>query len=400
MKVLIYAHAFAPSVGGVETHAMLLARGLVGAMDGNGPRLAGAASSVTVVTATAAAGFDDAALPFRVVRRPGLLQLWRLVREADIVQLAGPVFVPLAIGLLMRKRIVLEHHGYQAICPNGMLFYEPTKAACPGHYMAGRYLSCLRCNAVTDGWMGSVRLLLLTFPRRQLSKLVPVNVTRTHHVRGRLGLPRAQVIYHGIPRPSASPGGVADPGAAGDAPLCFAYVGRLVSEKGLRLLLRAASRIKGEGYAFRLLFIGDGPERAELEGLAAELGLGPVTSFVGLLRGPALEATVADVAAVIMPSLMEETAGLAAIEQMMRGRLVIAADIGGLGEVVGEAGLKFPVADEDGLVRCLRQVLDAPGLVRELGEKARRKSEELFVQERMVARHVDVYRALKQGAEP
>ena len=44
---------------------------------------------------------------------------------------------------------------------------------------------------------------------------------------------------------------------------------------------------------------------------------------------------------VVMPSQWEETAGLAAIEQMMRGGVVIASDIGGLGEVVSEAGLRY-----------------------------------------------------------
>ena len=46
-----------------------------------------------------------------------------------------------------------------------------------------------------------------------------------------------------------------------------------------------------------------------------------------------------------MPSIWEETAGLAAIEQMLRGRLVIASDIGGLGEMVGDAAIKFPAGD-------------------------------------------------------
>jgi glycosyltransferase involved in cell wall biosynthesis len=49
-----------------------------------------------------------------------------------------------------------------------------------------------------------------------------------------------------------------------------------------------------------------------------------------------------------MPSVSEETAGLSAIEQMIRGRLVIASVIGGLAEVVGRAGIVCkPVARED-----------------------------------------------------
>ncbi|MEM2591481.1 MAG: glycosyltransferase, partial [Thermofilaceae archaeon] len=88
MKVLIYAHAFAPKIGGAETYVMLLATGL-----------AARGVSVTVVTPTPRDGFDDASLPFRVIRQPNLRSLWRLIGEVDIVQLAGPTFVPLLMGL-------------------------------------------------------------------------------------------------------------------------------------------------------------------------------------------------------------------------------------------------------------------------------------------------------------
>jgi glycosyltransferase involved in cell wall biosynthesis len=58
----------------------------------------------------------------------------------------------------------------------------------------------------------------------------------------------------------------------------------------------------------------------------------------GFLTGHALRAALAGVAALVMPSICEETCGNAAIEQMTKGRLVIASDIGGLGEVVGDTG--------------------------------------------------------------
>src|SRR5438034_374519 len=128
MKILIFAHAFAPTVGGAETYVMNLARGLTdrGANSGSkGGNSAGV--GVTVATSTSADGFDDHVLPFRVARRPGLRELLALIRWADVVLLAGPVFVPLALCLIMRKPVAVEHHGYQAICPNGLLLEEPHK---------------------------------------------------------------------------------------------------------------------------------------------------------------------------------------------------------------------------------------------------------------------------------
>lgn len=389
MKVLIYAHAFAPKIGGAETYVMLLAKGL-----------SARGVSVTVATPTPRDGFDDLSLPFHVVRQPGVRALWQLIGEADIVQLAGPVFVPLAMGLLRRKPIVIEHHGYQAVCPNGLLFYEPMKAACPGHFMARRYGKCLRCNAVTVGWVKSAVMLFLTFPRRWLCMRVALNVPISHHVLLRLRLPRSQVIYYGIPDPFCCAHSSSKAAAPLDSPLTFGYIGRLVSEKGLPVLLEAARHLKEKGYAFRLQFIGDGPERRRLEELTEQYGLRDCVVFTGFLTGIDLERAVSEVAAVIMPSVWEETAGLAAIEQMMRGRLVIASDIGGLGEVVNDAGLKFLPEDVDGLLACLVQVLENPELVVELGRKARQRALSLFRQERMVDEHLEVYREILRKHHP
>jgi rhamnosyl/mannosyltransferase len=98
-----------------------------------------------------------------------------------------------------------------------------------------------------------------------------------------------------------------------------------------------------------------------------------------------------------MPSIWEETAGLAAMEHMMRGRMVIAADIGGLGELVDGTSLKFPAGDIDALACCMKRVIDDPGLARALGQKARQRAEQLFVMERMVAEHFELYRSLLGG---
>ena len=82
----------------------------------------------------------------------------------------------------------------------------------------------------------------------------------------------------------------------------------------------------------------------------------------------------------------------------MRGGAVIASDIGGLGEVVGEAGLKFVAGEVAGLTSCLRRLLDDPGLVKILGDKARNRAQELFSQERMVQEHLDLYREISGGS--
>jgi glycosyltransferase involved in cell wall biosynthesis len=395
LRVLIYAELFLPVIGGVQTSVNLLTRGLASANREDGDVLRGAPGvEVTLATGTRERAGDDSEFPFRIVRAPSFRELVRLIRGADVVHAAGPCLVPMAMAWWIGKPFVVEHHGYQAICPNGLLFMQPSRDACPGHFQAKRYEKCLGCRAATVGWAGAVRSVALTFPRRWLCEQASTNIGITRHVCERHGLPRSRTIYYGIERTGSSNGRATVPLSteAPRGPLEMAYVGRLVAEKGLPLLLDAAKRLKDEGVAFRLMFIGDGPERGQLERCVDEFGLRGAVSFTGDLWGPALERAVGNVAVVVMPSVWEETAGLSAIEQMMRGRVVVAADIGGLGEVVGDAGLKFPARDSEALTARLREAaMNCEEMLR-CGSAARERAEKIFGVERMVREHEEVYR--------
>jgi len=393
VKLLLYSHFFAPGIGGVETIVLSLARGLAELRASGGA----AEFDVTVITQMPAGSFDDSALPFRTVRRPGLLQLWRLIRVADVLHIAGPALAPLILSYLARRPVVLEHHGYQAICPNGLLLFQPDRSACPGHFEPGRYLQCLRCNAQDASVLSSLRLLLLTFLRRALSRRVAANLAISHHVLNRHRLPRSAVVYYGIEDPlqSALPSMAAGRGAR---ELCFAYVGRFVVEKALPVLLEAADHLRKDGLSFEVRLIGDGPERANVEALVRRRSLESVVHMTGFLSGDALLASLQTVDVVIMPTIMEETAGLAVIDQMMRGKLVIVSEIGGLGEVVGPAGLKFTPGDAEALAACMRRVIDRPALIEELGAKARERAVRLFQRDCMISAHAQVYRSLFSAA--
>lgn len=388
MKLLIYAHSWAPSVGGIETVTMVLALGLANwkATD------AGEAIEVTLVTQASANGMDDSALPFRVVRQASQGELAKLVRSADIIHIANPAFMPLFWGWLFRRPVVLEHDGYQSICPNGLLVHEPDRSVCPGHFMAGRYGECVRCNSVSLGWVKSLRSLLLSFPRRWLSRRVARNIAPTNHIGRRIALPRTQIMYHGVPD-------LASPCPAnrteGDETLpCFAYVGRLVMEKGVPVFLLASKKLSQNGYSFLLRIIGDGSERSRLEQMTEALGLRSRTEFVGAVRADAMAGFLEQATAVVMPSVWEDVAPLAASELLMQGHLVIASDIGGLGEIVDGAGLRFPAGDSDALEACMRQVLDNPKMASALRLKARQRGIEVFSEKRMVEEHAHLYQTL------
>jgi glycosyltransferase involved in cell wall biosynthesis len=394
MKILIYSRAFAPSVGGIETFVMLLARALAD-REQEAEKVGERPRTVTVVTQTPRRDFDDASLPFRVVRCAKFGALWRLLGGADVIHLAGPALAALALAILRRKPVVIEHHGFQTICPNGQLLYEPTRMPCPGHFMAHRYYECLRCNA-PKGKLRSLTMLLLTFARRQLCRLAAVNIAPTRWLKSALGLPRTAVIYHAVERHQDDGATLSRP----SYPPTFAFMGRLVSTKGVSVLLEAANQLKKKGWAFQVKVLGDGPERHALEAKVDSLGLRDCVDFRGYVPQSSLEEDLAGVAAVVMPSLAGEVFGLVAAEQMARGRLLIASDVGGLGEVVGDAGLKVAAGDVTALAERMEKVLQAPSLTTELGQRARERALSLFCEQRMVAEHVAAYGRLVSPEAP
>jgi len=100
MKLLIYSHFFAPSVGGVENVVMSLANGLSKLSRTNGLR----EFDITVVTQTPRGEFSEAEFSFQVIRKPQGSELGRLVRQADVVHVAGAAILPILLGLLEEAR--------------------------------------------------------------------------------------------------------------------------------------------------------------------------------------------------------------------------------------------------------------------------------------------------------
>lgn len=390
MRLLVYSHFFSPSVGGVETVVFNLARGLAELRLSDGQ----AEFNVTVVTQIPSKTLNDREFPFRVVRQPRLTQLWSLVRSSEVIHLAGPAFSPLALGMLARIPIVLEHHGYQSICPNGLLLHHPSNTVCPGHFQLRHYIECMRCNSFESTWVRSCVSLLLMFPRSFLARRVAANIAVSQHVLNRIGSqPNASVVHHGIEAALDTKRVCSPTLPIGDKP-CFAFVGRLVREKGISVLLEATHILWNEGLKFEVRVIGDGPERPRLERQIMELEISSCVNMLGFLTGSALEHAMEDVGVLILPTVMEETAGLAAMEQMLRGRLVIVSDIGGLSEVVSESGLRFPPGDAMALASAMREVIQQPSIIDSLGRKARNRALDSFSFESMVESHARIYRKL------
>jgi glycosyltransferase involved in cell wall biosynthesis len=386
MKLLLYSRHFPPSVGGVENIVMALARGLAE----SAPIESGKAFDVTLVTETPAGGYPDADLPFRVVRRPGTLQLRRLIREADVIHLAGPALLPMFWGFWLKKPVILEHHGYQAICPTGMLLKLPELSTCPGYFRQRNYGQCLGCLAQESGWLRAVARLLKQFPRFALARRVAQNIAVSQHVEKRIDLPVTSIIYHGIAAQLAAENGPI-PLSSQSGEIHFAFVGRLVVEKGAHILVAAAKILRDQGHSFLLSIAGDGPERARLELAIQTEGLQDSVRILGFLRGQELVRALAPVQVIVMPSIWEETAGLSAMENMLQGRLVIASAIGGLQEMIGEAAILAEPGNAASLAECMSKVIRNPSLIASYGRKGRERAAQLFQLRSMIDAHARLY---------
>jgi glycosyltransferase involved in cell wall biosynthesis len=147
----------------------------------------------------------------------------------------------------------------------------------------------------------------------------------------------------------------------------FVYLGRLVPEKGVATLLRAAAKA-----GIRLRIIGTGSEEAALRRLAGELG-GEV-EFAGYLTGTALRTALSSARAVIVPSEWYENAPISVMEASALGLVVIGANIGGIPELIRpeETGFIFTSGSVDSLAEVLMRVRGLPAAaLRRLGMAGR-----------------------------
>ncbi len=178
------------------------------------------------------------------------------------------------------------------------------------------------------------------------------------------------------------------------------FVGRLVSDKGVALLLRALARLRDEGLVAPLCIVGQGPENETLQRLAQSLGLQAQVEFAGELRGAALASRLNQHRVAVVPSVWEEPFGLVALEAMACGCVPLVARSGGLPEAVGAAGLVFNKGDVADLCASLRRLLTDAPLLAQLRAAAPGHLRH-HTQDGIAARYLQVLeRAYGQGSAP
>jgi glycosyltransferase involved in cell wall biosynthesis len=167
-------------------------------------------------------------------------------------------------------------------------------------------------------------------------------------------------------------------------------VAQLIPAKGIDVLLRALTALPAEAV---LWVIGEGANRAELDALSAELGIGCRVRMLGHQFDVCPYMQAAD--CFVCPSLWAEAAGLVNLEAAACGVPVVASRIGGIPEYLadGKTGMLFPPGDHAALAACLSPLMQQPDLRRQFGAEGRAMAEQRFSTEARITNVLDMYRS-------
>jgi len=270
--------------------------------------------------------------------------------------------------------VVQTVHEYKLICP---VYTLTSNEELCGDCCVGNYWPALRkrCNrqslprslvsmveSYASSWMGD---------SRHIDRFIAVS----QFVKERLiggGVPAEKIVvaHNFVDTDFWSPGG-----EAGNYVL---FSGRIVSLKGVFTLLKAMARLPH----IRAIIVGDGPDRQKVGQAIADHGLSNVELRQFSSRNDIRELVRGAICSIV-PSEWYEPFGLVAIESMACGRPVIAAQIGGLAEIVrdDENGLRFQPGSVDELETAILKLHNNRQLATDLGAEGRRDVERRFSRE-------------------
>jgi glycosyltransferase involved in cell wall biosynthesis len=256
--------------------------------------------------------------------------------------------------------LVMTVHNYRLRCPNG---YRFTEGAVCNRCMKGVYAHAMlhRCfPSVKQSAAYASALWVHRFLVRLSSKvaafLTPSGFVCDWLVREGIEASRVSVVPNFVESRSEANARVGEYGV---------YIGRLSSEKGLDVLLRALAAAGDP--PFRI--VGDGPEETRLLALREEVGL-ENTTFEGRLRPDEVDPLVRHSRYLVMPALSDENCPMSALEAMSLGRPLLVTRRGGLPELVrNENGLICRPGDPADMAASLRRLVDDPDLCERAGQR-------------------------------
>jgi glycosyltransferase involved in cell wall biosynthesis len=186
------------------------------------------------------------------------------------------------------------------------------------------------------------------------------------------------------PRPAGSP----------PRPFTVGYVGRLVADKGVDLLVRAfASACRGPDA--RLVLAGEGPARPDLAALATRLGIDSRVELTGWVASDEIPALMRRFDVLVLPSRTtrrwKEQFGRVLVEAMACGIAVVGTDSGEIPHVLGDAGILVPEDDAVALREALATLAREPARVADLGRRGRTRVDREYTNARVAERTITIY---------
>ena len=168
-------------------------------------------------------------------------------------------------------------------------------------------------------------------------------------------------------------------------------VGRLSPVKNFELLIRIIPKLNHIGIHPKVLFVGDGPSRSNLESLIKKCCLEEQIIFLGNRSDVPELLSAMDI--FVLPSLSEGLSN-SILEAMATGIPVIASDVGGNSELVvhNETGFLFPPGDGNALSQRIAELAGNPEKRYKMGISGRRRIEESFTLEKMIQNYEQLYR--------
>ena len=391
VKVCILTPEFLPTWGGIGTYAYNLARGLqaraeVHVLAGStGPECAGL-DGVEVHTVYPFDGHPRASSPFRF-QTAVFRQLPRLARDHGFDLLhANHAYMS---DLLLRLR--------RSRWPTVVTVHTTLDSQVRGTLRAGRHAPRRGLERTLARWRFPLEAIERRYLRRTRAMIFVSDWLRNRTIQRYRVNPRlSAVVPNAIDTQGLSPGLAPrdSEGPATSRPTIL-FAGRLLALKGIDTLLRAMTRVDR---VVQIRLAGPGDQRP-WRALARTLGLpADRCEFLGRVPYFKMPALYRAVDAVVLPSFTE-SCPLVALEAMACGTPLIAADSGGVSEIVrdGETGWLFPPGDVDALVALIGQVLSDSARARQVGVRARAWIEANATIDRMADRTFEVYEQVLEG---
>lgn len=238
----------------------------------------------------------------------------------------------------------------------------------------------------------SLQALLL----RRADAVVALSAREADLLAARFGIARDRftVIPNGLDLALYGRGDDATRQARVPGELQLLAVGQLVDSKGHRYLLEAIALLRDELPGLRLTIVTHQPAlQAEQERFAATLGIGDRLAYAGPYSTAELAEQYRRCDVFVQPSLAE-CFPVTVLEAMACGAPVVATDVGGVAEEVGEVGIVVPARDAEALAAAIRRLAADHAERRARGDAGLARARDLYDGRRVAALHAELYAGL------